>query len=259
MECANDSSGHHIRNPKTKASQACCNLQARSRWVLTGTPIVSNLFDLQSYLKFMRLSGGLEQREIFSSTLVRPLNQGRPEGAMLLKALMNTLCLRRMKDMKFIDLKLPELSSHRYAVAFHPEERKKYDAFAQEAKGLLLQIQKGKNIKTSHLLEVLLRMRQTCNHWKLCGDRVTNLLDLLEQNKKVDLTPQNLGALRDLLQLNIDSQETCPICFDSLPLHDPVITPCSHVFGECQSYAYVLQQEDPKLTKFKGASASQKS
>lgn len=33
--------GHNIRNPKTKTSQAICELEADRRWVVTGTPIVN--------------------------------------------------------------------------------------------------------------------------------------------------------------------------------------------------------------------------
>ena len=47
-------------------TQAAYNLMAKSRWVLTGTPIVNNLRDLQSHIKFLRLTGGLEQNDIFT-------------------------------------------------------------------------------------------------------------------------------------------------------------------------------------------------
>jgi SWI/SNF-related matrix-associated actin-dependent regulator of chromatin subfamily A3 len=38
--------GHSIRNPAAMKSVAACNLLARSRWILTGTPIVNTLKDL---------------------------------------------------------------------------------------------------------------------------------------------------------------------------------------------------------------------
>ncbi|EXJ83871.1 hypothetical protein A1O1_07499 [Capronia coronata CBS 617.96] len=223
--------GHQIRNPKAKMAQAACALVAQSRWVLTGTPIVNNLKDLYSHVKFLRLKGGLAEFEIFNSTLIRPLKNGENGARLLLQALMSTLSLRRMKDMKFIDLKLPEITFHKYAVKFLPHEQERYDAFKSEAKGLVeaAKAKKGDNTMTN-LLEVLLRLRQTCNHWKMCGeDRVKKLLELVEGETLVDvMKPENRKALQDLLQLQIDSQEDCCVCLDSLKA--PVITACAHAF-----------------------------
>ncbi|KAL8736232.1 MAG: hypothetical protein Q9166_000387 [cf. Caloplaca sp. 2 TL-2023] len=226
--------GHQIRNPSTKASLACSGLQARSRWVLTGTPIINSLKDLYSLVRFLRLSGGLERLDVFNGVIIRPLNQGSEDASLLLQALMGTLCLRRKKEMSFVDLRLPELSEYIHRVEFLPHEREKYEALQAQAKGLLRDV-KTKDGKSKdqgiycHLLEVLLRLRQVCNHWKLCGDRVISLLADLETSKVVDLTPENRKALQDMLQLSIDSHEDCPICLE--PLHDPVITACAHSFG----------------------------
>ncbi|KAL8712307.1 MAG: hypothetical protein Q9220_003458 [cf. Caloplaca sp. 1 TL-2023] len=226
--------GHQIRNPSTKASLACSGLLARSRWILTGTPIINNLKDLYSLIRFLRLSGGLERLDIFNSILIRPLKNGSEEASLLLQALMGTICLRRKKEMSFVDLRLPELTEYIHRVEFLPHEREKYEALQAEAKGLLRDV-KTKDGKTkggetySHLLEILLRLRQICNHWKLCGERVTSLLAALETSKIVDLTPENRKALQDMLQLSIDSHEDCPVCLE--PLHDPVITACAHAFG----------------------------
>jgi SWI/SNF-related matrix-associated actin-dependent regulator of chromatin subfamily A3 len=104
--------GHIIRNPSTKAAIAACSLLAQSRWVLSGTPIVNTIKDLYSMLKFLRISGGLEKLELFNSILARPLAQGDPEADVLLQSIMRTMCLRRKKEMKFVDLKLPELSEY---------------------------------------------------------------------------------------------------------------------------------------------------
>jgi len=122
--------GHEIRNPNTKRAIAACALDATSRWILTGTPIVNKLEDMYSMIKFLRLRGGLEQKDVFSGTLVRPLKQGDSNAVVLLKALMSTLCLRRLKSFDFINLKLPALTSHVYNVDWLPEERERYDAFA---------------------------------------------------------------------------------------------------------------------------------
>ena len=226
--------GHIIRNPRTKSSLAATNLMAQSRWVLTGTPIINNLKDLYSLVRFIGLTGGLEHLEIFNSILIRPLNQGDINASLLLQALMATICLRRKKEMKFVDLKLPELSEYVHRIDFLPHEKEKYEALQAEAKGLLNTVKrKGQAQDTyRHLLEMLLRLRQVCNHWKLCGDRVTSVLSELESQKVVDLTPENRRALQDMLQVSIESHEDCPICLDNL--HNPVITACAHVFGyEC--------------------------
>ena len=87
-------------------------------------------------------------------------------------------------------------------------------------------------------------MRQCCNHWQLCGERITNLLAQLEEQKTVDLNPENKKALQDILQLQIESQEDCAVCLETL--HNPVITTCGHSFGqECISKVIEQQQKCP--------------
>lgn len=240
--------GHSVRNPKAKMSIAASTLMAQSRWVLTGTPIVNSLKDLYSHIKFLRMSGGLHEFDIFNGTLIRPLKNNEPHARMLLQALMSTLCLRRMKDMKFIDLKLPELTWHKYPIKLLTHEQERYDAFKSEAKGLLetAKSKKADGSTMTDLLEVLLRLRQTCNHWKLCGeDRIRRIMDLVEENKAIDVTnAANRRALQDLLQIRIDSQEDCPVCMDSMTA--PVITACSHAFcRECIEKVITTQHKCP--------------
>jgi SWI/SNF-related matrix-associated actin-dependent regulator of chromatin subfamily A3 len=120
--------GHIIRNAATKASVAACSLMTTSRWVLTGTPIVNTIKDLYSMVKFLGITGGLERSELFNAVLTRPLAAGDPDAEVLLQSIMRTFCLRRKKDMKFVDLKLPELSEYVHKITFRKDEREKYDA-----------------------------------------------------------------------------------------------------------------------------------
>jgi SWI/SNF-related matrix-associated actin-dependent regulator of chromatin subfamily A3 len=121
--------GHIIRNPSSKASLAACGLRADSRWTLTGTPIINTLKDLYAQIRFLKFSGGLEDLGMFNSVLIRPLTAGEPEARLLLEALMGTICLRRRKDMSFINLKLPEMTSRIIRIKFNAHEKEKYSAF----------------------------------------------------------------------------------------------------------------------------------
>jgi len=246
--------GHQIRNPNTKSALAATGILATSRWALTGTPIINNLKDLYSLVKFIGMTGGLERLEIFNSVLIRPLKAGAQDANLLLQALMGTLSLRRRKEMNFIDLRLPALSEYVHRIKFLPQEREKYDALKAEANGLVQTYQKragqgnGKKAQEAyrHLLEILLRMRQVCNHWKLCGERVTSLMSLLQEQKVVDLTPENRRALQDMLQLGIESREDCPVCLEGLHGHNPVITHCAHIFGsDCITRVIETQHKCP--------------
>ncbi|KAK5724308.1 hypothetical protein LTR15_004352 [Elasticomyces elasticus] len=245
--------GHTIRNPTSKGAAAVYALAAHARWVLTGTPIVNSLKDLYSLLRFIGITGGLNELQIFNSVLVRPLKDGDPSATFLLQAIMTSFTLRRRKEMAFIDLRLPALEERILSVEFTKKEAERYDALLGEARGLLQDVERkakpkdgeeNKSDAYNHLLEVLLRLRQCCNHWQLCGERVTKLLAQLEAQVTVDLTPENKKALQDVLQVHIESQEDCAVCLETL--HNPVITTCGHSFGsECITKVIETQHKCP--------------
>ncbi|KAF5022345.1 hypothetical protein F66182_5594 [Fusarium sp. NRRL 66182] len=240
--------GHTIRNARTKVAQAACEINAESRWVLTGTPIVNSVKDLHSIVRFLHITGGIEQPEIFNAKITRKLDSGDAAGERLLQALMHDLCLRRKKDMKFVHLNLPPKKEYIRKIPFRKDEKRKYDALLDEARGELEQwqaaSQAGQKGRFQNVLERLLRLRQVCNHWTLCKGRVNDILNLLDEHEVVPLNDKNRGLLQDALRLYIESQEDCAICYDTPT--EPVITTCKHVFcRNCIVRAIQIQHKCP--------------
>jgi SWI/SNF-related matrix-associated actin-dependent regulator of chromatin subfamily A3 len=79
-------------------------------------------------VKFLHITGGIEQPEIFNNAISRKLMAGDRSAEVVLQSLMQDICLRRKKDMKFIDLKLPKKTEYLHRITFLPEEKTKYDA-----------------------------------------------------------------------------------------------------------------------------------
>ncbi|KAF4513597.1 hypothetical protein G6O67_000847 [Ophiocordyceps sinensis] len=240
--------GHTIRNARTKIALAACEIQAKSRWVLSGTPIINSVKDLHSLVKFLHLTGGIEQAEIFNTNVTRKLYDGDRSGEAILQALVRDICLRRKKDMKFVDLKLPEKKQYLHRISFHPSEKQKYDALLSEARGALSEFQnksdRGQKGRFQNVLERLLRLRQACNHWTLCRERIEDLMKLLEDEKVVVFTEKNRALLQAALRLFLESQEECAVCYENPA--GPVITNCKHVFCRvCITKAIQIQHKCP--------------
>ena len=80
----------------------------------------------------------------------------------------------------------------------------------------------------------------------LCKDRVTGLMDELMQHKQVKLTSENVKALQGLLQLSIEQQEECPICYEPFQTETSVISSCAHCFHRtCIEQVIKIQAKCP--------------
>ncbi|KAJ2988129.1 hypothetical protein NUW58_g4138 [Xylaria curta] len=110
---------HFIRNGNARMARAVCDLEATSRWAVTGTPIQNRLGDLASLLKFVRAYPYTDPKQ-FDADISRPWKSGEDEEAVKrLKRLSACLLLRRPKGA----LDLPPRRDLVYKVEFMPEEK----------------------------------------------------------------------------------------------------------------------------------------
>ncbi|KAL3533507.1 hypothetical protein ACH5RR_007028 [Cinchona calisaya] len=216
---------HLIKNVNALQSRAVTKLNAKRRWIVTGTPIQNHSYDLFSLMAFLRFEP-LSVKTYWNSLIARPLNLGDEKGISRLQVLMATISLRRTKDKTLVGL--PPKSVETLLVDLSDEERNVYDKMEAEAKIVIQRYLLGENLVRNYstVLSVLVRLRQVCNALALCPPDIREMLPSLED---VNNNPKLLEKMLSVLQEGEDFD--CPICM--CPPTNPVITCCAHIF--CQS------------------------
>ncbi|KAI0688029.1 SNF2 family N-terminal domain-containing protein [Cytidiella melzeri] len=251
--------GHNIRNPKTKMAKACYALSAQRRWVLTGTPIINSPKDLGSILTFLQICRPLDNEEFFKRMLLRPLQDGTPEGAELLRGIMSQACLHRKKEMQDKNgnhlVPLPPVDHTIFTVTLSEEARELYDAVESLSKERIdnLLTRHGSAFSAvlqSNVLSMLTRLRQLALHPGLLPPNYLEKLKLAIENEDaaaaadpaMNMTAADRVRLQGLLAQAIEDSEECPVCFGVLA--EPRITSCAHCY--CLACIAEVIQRDPK-------------
>lgn len=162
---------HHIRNRSSQIFQATCDLRARYRWCLTGTPIHNTVDDYAALLAFIRVFPftGSSGKLAFAHWISSPLNSRDKHeiGIRRLRNLIAVTCLRRTKDHVQDQLQLPSRIEKVHQIDLSDEERKIYDFFKSRASSLVGKLsQKSQMDKTSwkSMLSIIGFLRSICNH-----------------------------------------------------------------------------------------------
>ncbi|KAK1427011.1 hypothetical protein QVD17_15693 [Tagetes erecta] len=217
---------HIIKNHRAKQSSAVNKLNAKNRWVVTGTPIQNGSMDLFSLMAFLRFHP-FSTKSYWDSLVQRPIAQGDSNGLSRLQALMATLSLRRTKDKTVIGL--PPKTIHTCHVELSVEERKLYDEMESEAKNFVANfIAKGSVTHNySTVLSIILRLRQICTHTELVPSDIRSSLSA----SNFEDASNKPALLKKLVLLLQDSEDLdCPICLS--PPSKIIITSCAHIFCE---------------------------
>ncbi|KAJ5405768.1 helicase [Penicillium sp. CMV-2018d] len=195
---------HIIRRRETTFHKAVFNLEAKSRWCLSGTPIQNSLGDLASLLAFLKIRPFHETRT-FRDWIGRPFEEKRTKQRAIqrLTALLNAICLRRTIDR----VEIPGKKQETRIVQFSPEERAQYDRTYLTMQRYILQQAGEYNQQTAFgMFQVILQLRSFCNHGTYQHE-----LSWVPRNQMDD----EVDAVRSITR---DSHERCLICRQKLPI-----------------------------------------
>jgi len=176
---------HQIKNPKSQQSVACCEIHAKSKWAMTGTPIQNSETDLFAFLRFLNCSPFNDSR-----TWKRDVATGTEQANRRMQTLVSCFVLRRTKAQKDAEGKtlvsLPPRQFKIHDIELDSYEKQVYQQLKSKSKSSMQKYMKkdeseGDKMTVSHLLVMLLRLRQCCCHLSLLKNVVDQ--DLLEKDK----------------------------------------------------------------------------
>jgi SNF2 family DNA or RNA helicase len=147
-----------VKNPRTDSKRALCRLTRERSWALTGTPLENRLDDVISLLDFVA-PGRFDRRAMMV-------------GFRALRA--EFLLRRRRAD---VLPKLPRKMRFCISQPLQPDQRAAYDVAERE--GIVWLRSLGAAVRVSHVLELILRLKQICNAHPETGE--SSKLDDLAQ------------------------------------------------------------------------------
>ncbi|CAD6594367.1 MAG: hypothetical protein ASARMPRED_009263, partial [Alectoria sarmentosa] len=213
---------HVIRNASTKQCATVCALKARHRWCLTGTPIQNAIEDFGSLLQFLQVYP-FDNPSSFTHEIADWIRCGDEKGMKRLRLLVSAICLRRTKDC----LGLPPRKNEIQPVAFNNEEKDLYEICKQSTVEFIELVFKedGKLKSFATVIQLILRLRQICNHGKemLSAKALKNIDDYMSsQGSRGSMSRLVEVALCGICGRKVQDMEallpcmhpTCSFCFE---------------------------------------------
>lgn len=194
---------HNIKNRATRNSKACCELMAKRRWCLTGTPIVNRLTDFYSLLRFLRVEPWGDF-SFFNSFISKPFAQKNPRALEIVQVVLESVLMRREKKMKDKDgrsiVELPPKVTEVVRLKFSPLERQIYDSVYDRAYMQYQTLAAAGTISRnfSFIFSVLMRLRQAVCHPMLVLKGPKNVKEA-EEEKEEDTLGDKEEELKRLI------------------------------------------------------------
>ncbi|KAM3239997.1 hypothetical protein ACQJBY_053591 [Aegilops geniculata] len=235
---------HMIKSSKSLISQAAAALTADRRWCLTGTPIQNNLEDLYSLFRFLKVEPW-RNWALWNKLVQKPFEEGDERGLKLVQTILKPVMLRRTKNSTDKEgrpiLTLPPANIEVKYCDLSESEKDFYEALFRRSKVKFDQfVEQGKVLHNyASILELLLRLRQCCDHPFLVMSRgdtqeFADLNKLAKRflhggNSNVNGDSSSLPSkayIEEVVQELQKGEGECPICLEAF--EDAVLTPCAH-------------------------------
>lgn len=186
----------YIKNPDSKIFEAVTQLNARQRFVLTGTPVENSLIDLWSQMTFVN-PGLLGDLRFFKERFYQPIEKmGSSRSEEQFKKIINPFLLRRTKNEVAKDL--PALTEKVHYCEMSEQQSLIYETRKSEIRNFILESTARQGIEKTYMviLSGLMKLRLIANHPIITekdyeGDSgkfnevITNLQKVIEGGHKV--------------------------------------------------------------------------
>lgn len=224
---------HNIKNQSTLCSKAAAEIKSEYRLCMTGTPFMNRAEEIFPLIRFLRIPPYDEWAQ-FSENIVRPLRKWdgdeRDQAILKLQALFRSFTLRRDKDSRLDGrpiIELPPRHDQPSYVEFNDEQREFYQALeVQHQLKFNKYLLNGAVMKNyMHILILLLRLRQACDHpflLKNIGIPDGAKLDDKQMVKLACKLPPDV-----LQRLKKQKAFVCPLC-EGATNNPVIVVPCGH-------------------------------
>ncbi|KAH8990774.1 SNF2 family N-terminal domain-containing protein [Lactarius akahatsu] len=212
---------HNIKNRSTKAAQACCALEGKYRWCLTGTPLQNNVEELYSLLKFLRVKP-LNDWQTFNEQINKPVKSGRSVIAMKrLHVVLRAVMLRRHKTDVLNGKPLIELPERHLSIVpceFDEDEREFYFALENKIDEAMQKFVKNDEVMKNYtnVMVLLLRLRQACNHPSLVSKDYNTDREAIESRPAPKDGDEDEELTTMFQELGVSKGKKCQLCQDEL-------------------------------------------
>ncbi|KAK9782851.1 putative SNF2 family N-terminal domain-containing protein [Seiridium cardinale] len=240
---------HNIKNDKSKTAQACWAIRATYRLCMTGTPMMNNVRELFSLIRFLRISPYDVWSE-FHDAFDKPLKKAAWEHGHALRSLQAFLAgvLLQRTPTSQLDgkqvLNLPPLESSVAETKFNDDQRDFYNHLEHKMRLRFNKYMKAGTVMKNYtfILVLILRLRQCCCHPYLVMNHGIPDGAELKPKEMISLAWKLDNHIIDKLK---EQQEfCCPLCNDIV--ENPVILyPCGHhLCGDCFTGLMLVRDVD---------------